>query len=271
MNVLNTKFATEMVGTIANMYRLGWNERNGGNLTTLLTPSEVEEVLSPKQVLREIPLNFDAKPLAQKFFMVTGSGKYFKNVENAPTEVLGVVQVSECGKKLNLLWGLENGAVPTSELPSHFMSHIVRLQQDENHRIIMHCHPTNLIAMTFSHSLQEEEITKTLWEMSTECLVVFPEGVSVVPWIVPGTNEIGKATSAKMAAARLVIWPHHGIYAAGCSLDEAFGLIETAEKAATIYTAVCAQGGKKQTITDSELNDLGKAFGVVPRKGILKI
>lgn len=86
--------------------------------------------------------------------------------------------------------------------------------------------------------------------MCTECLVVFPEGVGIIPWLVPGTNEIGEATAAKMHEFRLVIWPFHGIYGAGRNMDEVFGLIETAEKAAKVYTYVQAQGGAKQAITD---------------------
>ena len=31
--------------------------------------------------------------------------------------------------------------------------------------------------------------------MCTECLVVFPDGVGIIPWLVPGTNEIGVATA----------------------------------------------------------------------------
>ena len=46
------------------------------------------------------------------------------------------------------------------------------------------------------------------------------------------TNEIGQATAEKMKTARLVVWAQHGIYGAGKDLDETFGLIETAEKAA---------------------------------------
>lgn len=72
-----------------------------------------------------------------------------------------------------------------------------------------------------------------------------------------------------MADVRLVLWPHHGIFGAGSTLDETFGLIETAEKAAEVYTIVCAQGGKKQTITVAQPQELADAFGVAPRQGIL--
>ena len=268
-NILNANYVQEMIEVTTNLYRLGWDERNGGNISYLLEENEVLPFLNPTEVIREIPMIFDATSLAGKYFIVTGSGKYFKNVQANPAENLGIIRVKEDGKTLQLLWGLENGAVPTSELPSHFMSHMARLEVDPENRIIMHNHATHLLAMSFTHDLDEKAFTRTLWQMCTECLVVFPEGVSILPWIVPGTTEIGEATAAKMKETRLVLWPQHVIYGAGKDMDEVFGLIETAEKAAEVYTYVCAQGGIKQTISDENLRLLADSFGVTPREGYL--
>ncbi|MCD2207982.1 rhamnulose-1-phosphate aldolase [Listeria booriae] len=269
--VIKAPFVQEMMKVTANLYRLGWDERNGGNISYLLTEQEVSEFIDPNQVIRTIPMIFDATELAGKYFIVTGSGKYFKNVIDEPDVNLGIIRVAQTGTSVELLWGFTDGGVPTSELPAHFMSHIERLKIDPNHRIIMHNHATNIIAMTFTHSLEERDFTRTLWQMCTECIVVFPEGVGILPWMVPGTDAIGMATAAKMRDFRLVIWPHHGIFGAGSSMDEVFGLIETAEKAAEVYTLVQAQGGVKQTITDQQLQDLADAFGVTAKSGYLQV
>lgn len=271
IDVIHAPFVQEMMKTTANLYRLGWDERNGGNISYLLDESQVTPFLDINNVLREIPMIFDASALAGKYFIVTGSGKYFKNVQDSPADNIGIVRVSQDGKKVELLWGLENNAVPTSELPSHFMSHIARLEVDPENRIVMHCHATHLLAMTFTHEMEERALTRTLWQMCTECLVVFPEGVSIIPWMVPGSNEIGVATAAKMKETRLVVWPQHGIYGAGRDMDETFGLIETAEKAAEVYTYVQAQGGVKQTLEDENLKLLADAFGVTAREGYLNV
>ena len=132
----------------------------------------------------------------------------------------------------------------------------------------MHCHPTNLIAMTYIHTLNEKEFTRTLWKMNTECIVVFPDGVSVLPWMLCGTNEIGEATAEKMKMSRLVVWAQHGIYGAGADLDEAYGLIETAEKAAEIYMKV-AHLPLLNTISDEQLHLLEEKFCVKARDGYL--
>ncbi len=235
MNVLQAPFVEEMVKTTKNLYRLGWDERNGGNISYLLKEEEILPFLNPTQVLRKIPMKFDATKLAGKYFIVTGSGKYFKNVCDAPSENLGILRVSENGQELELLWGLEDEAVPTSELPSHFMSHIARLAVDPENRIVMHNHASHLLAMSFTHELDEKVFTRTLWQMCTECLVVFPDGVGIIPWLVPGTNEIGVATAEKMKESRLVLWPQHGIYGTGRDMDEVFGLIETAETESWLF------------------------------------
>lgn len=69
----------------------------------------------------------------------------------------------------------------------------------------------------------------------------------------------------------MVIWPHHGIMSAGQSMDDAFGLIETAEKAAEIYLKISSTTQPVlQTITDQQLWDLADAFQVVPKAGVLE-
>ncbi len=267
-NILNAPFVKEMISTTANMYRLGWDERNGGNISYMLDTAEVEKYLDTSRVLRTIPMGFNAKPLAGKMFIVTGTGKYFKNVEGDPETNLGILRISESGTDAELLWGYKDGGKFTSELPAHLMSHMARLEADPNNRIVMHCHPNNILAMTYVHPLDEKELTHTLWQMCTECIIVFPDGVGVLPWMVCGTNEIGVATAEKMKEFRLVVWGMHGIYGVGNTMDEAFGLIETVEKAAQIYM-MTAHLPRVNTITDDQLKLLAASFGVEYRKDFL--
>ena len=260
----------EFVRTVTNMYDHGWDERNGGNVSMLLENDELYTYLDKNAVVCTIPTGFDAPELIGKCFLVTGTGKYFKNVQYAPATNLGIVRIGKDGKTAEVLWGFEDGGRFTSEFPAHMMSHIVRLGIDPAHRIVMHCHPANLLAMTFIHDLDEREFTRTLWRIITECMVVFPDGINVLPWMLCGTNEIGRVTAEKMKTARLVVWAQHGIYGTGKDLDEAFGLIETAEKAAEVYLKI-AHLPIKQTITDRQLQIVADAFGVKAREGWLDL
>ena len=268
-DILTAPFLAELVRTCTNMYAHGWDERNGGNISMLLDASDVAEYLDLKMVLRALPTGFRAETLDGKYFLVTGTGKYFKNVQYDPAANLGIVRLTDGGQTAELLWGYSDGGKFTSEFPAHMMSHAARLAVDPENHVVMHCHPNNLLAMTYVHDLDEKAFTRTLWQMETECIVVFPEGVNVLPWMLCGTNEIGEATAEKMKTARLVVWAQHGIYGAGRDLDETFGLIETAEKAAEVYLKI-AHLPWKNTITDEQMHQLEKRFGVNAREGYLK-
>lgn len=267
-DILTAPFVEEMKKATANMYRLGWDERNGGNISMMLEENQVAEYLDLDKVIRTIPTGFKADTLIGKIFIVTGTGKYFKNVEVDPENNLGIIRIAKDGTTAELLWGYSDGGRFTSELPAHLMSHMARLSVNPENRVVMHCHPTYTLAMNYSHKLDEREFTRTLWRTCTECMVVFPDGIGVLPWMLCGTNEIGEATAEKMKEYRLVIWGLHGIYGAGKDMDETFGLIETVEKAAQLYM-ISAHLPRINTITDDQLRIIAEAFKVNYRKDFL--
>ncbi|MBE6943981.1 MAG: rhamnulose-1-phosphate aldolase [Ruminococcaceae bacterium] len=269
-DIFTAPFVEEMRKTTANMYRLGWDERNGGNISWMLDAAEVGEYLDLNRVIRTIPMGFDASAVTGKIFIVTGTGKYFKNVDADPENNLGIVRIAADGRTAELLWGFRDGGKFTSEFPAHLMSHIARLSVDPGNRVVMHCHPTYTLAMNYVHELNEKKLTHTLWEMCTECIVVFPDGVGVLPWMLCGTNAIGEATAEKMKEFRLVVWGMHGIYGVGKTMDEAFGLIETVEKAAQIYM-LTAHLPRINTIQDHELVELAELWGLDYRKDFLNL
>jgi rhamnulose-1-phosphate aldolase len=269
---IDSPYVKELAKITFRLYDHGWDECNGGNVSYRLTQEEVALYEDTKTVLKNLPIDFDGKDLAGMYFLVTGTGRYFKNIIDFPERDAGLVRIAYDGKSVDVLWGFNDGGKPTSEFPTHLMGHKTRLKLNPSQRVIMHCHPTHLIALTFTHKLDEREITRILWKMQTESLVVFPEGVGILPWMVPGTTTIGEATAAKLTEFGSVIWPQHGLFASGSSIDEAFGLIETIEKAAQIWLIIQQHGGKiEQTITDKNLSDLAKAFHVTPREGYLDV
>jgi rhamnulose-1-phosphate aldolase len=268
-DILQAPFITEMIRTTANMYRLGWDERNAGNISFLLDES-IAEYIDLSVVEKTFALDFDAKELAGKIFLVTGTGKYFKNIQYDPKDNLGIVRISADGKSADQVWGFSGGGSPTSEFSAHLMCHAQRLKINPGHRIIMHAHPVNIIAMTYVHPIDEEEFTRTLWRLCIEGILVFPEGIAVLPWMLCGTKEIAEATAKKMSEFSLVVWAQHGIFGAGGTFDEAFGLIETAEKAAQTYLLVSRQPGIN-TPSDQEIAALAEKWKVNYRRSWLKL
>ncbi len=258
-------FVTDMVKITSDAWLKGWDERNGGNVSIRLLDRDVQPYQAGWHESRVLPLEEPLPDLVGEYFLVTGSGRYFRNVQINPEANLGVIRVSPGGHAVTVCWGYSDGAVPTSELSAHLKSHAVRQQAAPGKRAaIVHCHATNLIALSYVLKFDSDNITRALWEGSTECVVVFPEGVGAIQWMVPGTEKIGDATAQAMKDHALVLWQFHGIFGAGETPDEAFGLIDTAEKSADILMRVIAMGGPRQTISKQNLVDLAARFNVTP-------
>lgn len=121
----------------------------------------------------------------------------------------------------------------------------------------------NVIALTFVLPLEDKVFTRELWEMATECPVVFPDGVRVVPWMVPGGREIAVATSRLMKKYDVAIWAHHRIFVSGEDFDLTFGSMHTVEKSAKILVKMLSmQPDKRQTITPGNFRDPARDFQV---------
>ena len=270
MDILDQVFMKGFVRLCSDGFHKGWHERNGGNLTYRMKAKEVKQV-SPffTSDRNWADIGTEVPHLANEYFVTTGSGKYFRNVELNPEANIGIVKINEDGTKYCTVWGLTNGAVPTSEFPSHLMNHEVKMLASQGkHRVIYHCHATNLIALTFVLPLQDEIFTRELWEMATECPVVFPSGVGVVPWMVPGGREIAVATSELMKQYDVAIWAHHGMFCSGVDFDLTFGLAHTVEKSAEILVKMLSMSSTKlQTIQAEEFRSLAQSFQVtLPEK-----
>lgn len=266
MDITNIKFVQGFIRMCNDGWKQGWHERNGGNLSYRISPGELEEV---KGYLKNDgdwkPIGTSVPKLANEFFMVTGSGKYFRNVISDPEDNTCIIRLDEKGENYMVCWGLVNGGKPTSELPSHLMNHEVKKEiSGGKHRVIYHAHTTNVIALTFVLPLEDKVFTRELWEMATECPVVFPDGIGVVGWMVPGGREIALATSRLTKKYDVAIWAHHGMFCSGEDFDLTFGLMHTVEKSAEILVKTLSMRPEKlQTITPQNFRDLADGFKVV--------
>ncbi|NLY47797.1 MAG: rhamnulose-1-phosphate aldolase [Clostridiales bacterium] len=273
MDILKEDFMQGFIDIATEGYKKGWHERNGGNLSYRIKPEEAERIKGCFSYDRPFQEIGRAVPnIGGEYFLVTGSGKYFRNIEKNPSENLAVIEIDEAGEKYRVVWGLSKGGRPTSELPTHLMNHSVKKELTQGrHRIIYHSHPANIIALTFVLPLEDAAFSREIWEMITECPIVFPEGIGVVPWMVPGGCEIAEVTAKLMEKYNVVLWAHHGIFCSEEDFDSAFGLIETVEKAAEILVKVLSMSdGKRQTITAQDIRNVAVAYYVKINEDLLK-
>ena len=252
----------------ADGWEQGWHERNGGNLTYRMTDGEVADCrpFFYENPCSWIPLGVQADNLRGAFFAVTGAGRYMRNVPLDIARNVGIVEINAEGDACRIVWGLKDGGMPSSEFPSHFMIHSVRVDvTGGSSRVLYHAHPVNVVALTSVMPLDARTITRALWKAMTECIIAFPNGVGVLPWMVPGGAEIAIRTSELMKTYDAVIWAQHGLFCSGADFDSAFGLMHTIEKASDIYVkARLLNGGSEfaNTISDEGLRAIARNLGL---------
>jgi rhamnulose-1-phosphate aldolase len=249
-----------VVRTAHDLWLKGWAERNAGNLSVRLLPDEVDGDVRRDGPWR--PLETAIPELGGEHFLFTDTGSHMRLVELDPLRNTSVVELDEGGRCFRVVRG-DPGSGPTSELMPHLRVHTARKRASRSRsRAVIHTHPPNLIALTYALELDTASLTRLLWEMHTECIVVFPRGCGFADWRLPGSEDLARATERIMERRSLVLWQYHGIVAAGRNLDAAFGLIETAEKAAEIYLKVAAVGPVERRLTNEQLTALAHRFGV---------
>lgn len=266
MNILNSKAIKSFIKVADMGWQMGWHEINGGNMSYRMTDEEAGEIKENFNFdgeWKEIGKGVSVPDFKGQYFIITGSGKYFQNVKDNPEDSICIVTVDETGKNYKVVWGLVNGGRPTSEISAHLLTHSIKSKATGGkYRVVYHSHPKYTNILTYVLPLKSEVFTRELWEMMTECSIVFPNGVGVMEWKVPCCAEIGIATGRLMEQYDAVIWAHHGLVCGGETLDMSFGVMHTIEKAAEMLVNVMQLGGKRQTITPSDFKEIAHDFNL---------
>ena len=109
MNFLDAEFVQEFIRMANDGWEQGWHERNGGNLSYRVKPEEVELIKENFKAKEWQPIGTSVPNLAGEFFLVTGSGKYFRNVIIKPEDSICMIELDEKGENYRIVWGLVNG------------------------------------------------------------------------------------------------------------------------------------------------------------------
>lgn len=266
IDLRNNKSLMSEIGRIAEvagyLWTKGWAERNGGNISVNVTELLSETEKSLPALLPPVELPEKMTFLAGHIFYVTGTGKRMRYVAQSPFDNGSLIRISNDGLSYEII--AEQPIKPTSELPSHLMMHNYVRSTGRDNKVVLHTHPTDLIGMTHCRRfLDSALLTKTLWSMIPECRIIVPKGIGIVPYEIPGTVELAKATIKQLAEHDVVFWEKHGILAVGEDLIECFDAIDTLSKSAQIFfSARMASGEDPVGMTQQQLDDLVPAFGL---------
>ena len=252
----------ELCHVTYDMWNKGWDEYNGGNVSYRLTKDEAESLGTDligtsyayySEDRKEVEVLDVPEHVQGEFILITASGSQFRTLCLQPEVDTGIIQLTPKGYKV--VAGFVTGKRPTREIFMHVLAHAARLKVDPEHRVVIHNHATNIAVYSLLDEVTSESLTLDLWSVLTESIVVFHDGIAVLPWEVPGTQLIGVDTARELATHRLVVWAKHGVLSTGKDYQDCFGLIETADKAAHIALELKRVSGKSV----SENNVLSKA------------
>lgn len=256
--------------TTRDLWIRGWAERNAGNLSYRLSREDLSGTELQEQPWNK--LGIQLPDVAGERFLFTATGSFLRVLEHHLQRDMGVIEIDEGGGRYRILWGFADNGGPTSELLPHLRAHSARMRTGNTQdRALMHTHAQNLIALTYAIPLTTHSLTRLLWEMHTECIVVFPQGCGFLDWLMPGSEELARATEGVFEKRTLAVWKQHGVVAMGPDFETAFGLIETAEKAAEIYLKVAALGLVPEKLSTEQLRGLAEKWNVVPDPEILGV
>jgi rhamnulose-1-phosphate aldolase len=96
--------------------------------------------------------------------------------------------------------------------------------------------------------------------MHSESIVAIPQGVGLIPYTLPGTEELAQATATSLVDHCMVIWEKHGCLAAGVDVLDAFDVIDVVAKVARIFFYCAAGGFTPQGLTQPQLEELKRKF-----------
>ena len=152
---------------------------------------------------------------------------------------------------------------PTSELPAHLSVHDYLIGAGRLERAVVHTHPIELVAMTHNPEfLGKDVLTRLLWSMIPETRAFCPKGLGIVPYTLPGSQELADRTIALLDDYDVVMWTKHGALAIGTDLIEAFDQIDVLSKSAKIYESARSMGFVPTGMSDAEMQELKEVFGL---------
>ncbi len=241
------------------LWERGWAEWSAGNISADVT----EMVRYHPDNSGQFPwrsLKISQPELAGRFFLITVTGSRFRDIARQPEKNLLIINIADKLDGYHCLWGSHGDASrPTSEFPSHLKIHGFLRRNSRPQKIVLHTHPSHLIALThIEYYTREDDLNRLLWSMHPEVRISLPEGIGLVPYQCPGSEALADATLKALKQHRIVLWEKHGCTAIGTDVFEAFDIIDTMNKAAEIFFLCRSAGYEPRGLTSAQIEELDR-------------
>lgn len=204
--------------------------------------------------------------LAGRLVIVTGSGRRLRDIRADPPANLGAVVIDADGCNARLYTSTRRlFERVTSEFNSHLAVHDDQVARSgTNFHALIHAQPPRLTYLSHIPAYRDQaEFNRRLLRWEPETIVNLPEGIGILPFMLPGSPDLMAANVAGLREHRIVVWSKHGVMArSDVSVTRAADRIEYAETAAQYEYMDLVNHGQGEGLTLDELRAVVKAFNV---------
>ena len=213
---------------------IGATEAAAGNISVCVRDTVDVREYFPQMSTLDLPV--PAPDLAGATIIVTGSGRRLRDIADAPTANLVAIIIEDGGKTGRIFTSAD---CPFKRVTSEFNSHLavhhdqMRSRPVKSHAIV-HAQPKYLTFLSHLQKYQDERyLNAHLLRWQPETILNLPEGIGILPFLLPGSTHLMLETMLCLREHRLVVWSQHGMMArADESILHALDLVEYAETAA---------------------------------------
>jgi rhamnulose-1-phosphate aldolase len=242
---------------------IGACEGAAGNIS--VCEAEPFDVTRRFPVSERFALPVPVPELAGFTVFATGSGRRLRELADAPVEGVGVLTIDDGSTAT--LWTSPRRRFErlTSELNSHLAVHADRVRSTGvRFHALVHAQPPRLTMLSHIPEYRDgDTLTRRLLRWEPETIVNLPEGIAVLPYLLPGSPQLMAASVTALRTHRIVLWSKHGVLArSDQSVTQAADIVEYAETAAGYEQMDLAMGRRGDGLSDGELREIIRALGV---------
>ncbi len=244
------------------LWEKGWAERNGGNITVNVTELVDDEVRAMPAIAPATAIGLTLPHLKGCYFYCKGTNMRMRDLARHPMDNGSIVRILDDCASYEII--ADRPVRPTSELPAHLSVHDYLLAKGSPYRATLHTHPIELVALTHNSGwMEKDKATRMLWSMIPETKAFCPRGLGMVPYMLPGSNELAQATLKTIDDDYdVVMWEKHGVFATDVDAMAAFDQVDVLNKSALIYIRGLAMGFTPEGMSDEQMAEMTRAFNL---------
>lgn len=240
------------------------SEAGAGNISAFVGwPIELRHLFPLEE---EVQLPWSAPSLSGGTVLVTGSGRRLRQIAGDPAANIGALSVHDGGLTATLRTShrrlFQN---LTSELNSHLAVHEDHVaRRGLSFHAVVHAQPPHLTYLSHVPAYRDTAaMNSRILRWEPETVVAMAQGIGVLDFMVPGSDELMTANVAGLREHEIVLWSKHGVMArSDLSVTRAVDRVEYAETGARYEYMDIVAGGRGEGLTEAEVARVASTFAV---------